>query len=99
MADAVGAAFMDRVANRSGAVSLSGMAGARHVVPPSVGKGSRVARRRVARLAAGEIEPDDAFLLVGDRELRQLHRLRWAVVAKRADDHSPHDSEIGRANV
>ena len=62
MAQSVRAADVDGLAHGVGAGALAGVAGARHVVIAHELERLREAARRVARLAAGEVEADDAAL-------------------------------------
>src|SRR6478672_2110261 len=59
-----------------------------------VGKRLRVRRRRIPELTTGEIERDDAAMLVANGESRELHRRRRIEMTQAADDHSPHRAAL-----
>ncbi len=93
VADAVRAADVDRLIDRLGTVRLAGVDGDVDVVVADELERRLVVLRRVVVLGAGEIEPDDAAVLVRDRELRHLERRLGRDVADAADDDVRLDAE------
>src|SRR6185437_3296579 len=75
VSNAIGAADVHRIANRSRAGAFAGVTGAREIMRMRVLERREVQRRRIAVLAARQIEADNAAVTIRHRELRQLERL------------------------
>ena len=82
------------LAHRRRVGAFAGVTGAREIVLARVRERRGVRRRRIPELAAGEIEPDDAAMLVRDREPRELERHVGRQVAKAADDDARHRAAV-----
>lgn len=91
VADARGAAGVDRLPDRPRAVPLTRMAGAGEAVRLRVAERLGMVGGRVADLPSREVETDDPLVLVVDREAREVERRRRRQVPQRADEHSGDD--------
>jgi hypothetical protein len=94
VADAVGAAEVERLGDRLGAVGLAGVDGRGHVVGEDEREAAGVVLGGVARLTAGEIEGHHPPRLVGDRQLGEPKALRRVDVADAAYDDTCGNVEI-----
>src|SRR5688572_15338993 len=94
VADAVRAAVVERLGDRGRPESLPGVDRRRQVVVGDEAEGALVVLRRVVLLLAGEVEGDDAAVLVGDGQLRQLERAARADVPHAADDDAGRQVEL-----
>jgi hypothetical protein len=86
VADAMRAADVDRLVDRLGAVGLARVDRDVDVVVADELERGAVVLGRVIVLGAGEVEADDAAVLVRDGELRHLERALGRHVADPADD-------------
>ena len=94
VSDPVGAALVNRLLDRSRAVSLSRVNGHRQIVVARVRECPGVIRRRIAGFPAGEIERHHSVALEIYRQPRKLQRDLGREMAERADDESPDDSKL-----
>ena len=88
----MGAADVDRLGDRLGAVGLARMDRHVDVVVPNELEGRLVVLGRVVVLGAGQIEADDAAVLVSDRQLCHFERMLRGHVSDAANDDVRLDS-------